>query len=306
MTPYAGEARPSEKIEVAVGPRPSLADGLADEILNDILAGRYPTSSPLPNESELAERSGVSRLTVREAIKALAAKNVVRVEHGRGTFVTSPQEWSVLDPVLLVARSSFEEDPLALPRKLIEARRVVEVAVAELAAQRRTPEDLDRLEESLATMRASAARSDVASFLAADIAFHQQVMDAADNNFITSLFDPLSKILQLTRHLTSAHAPVREHAITHHQRILDAVRRGSPARAGRAMRDHMNQTEQDMDTYVVDPGAAIVAIRAGDMKAARTSRDSSRHLGTLTASEPESRRRHSSTSGRRPSRKDHT
>lgn len=255
--------------------RPSLAEGLADEIVNDILAGRYPTSSPLPNESELAERSGVSRLTVREAIKALAAKNVVRVEHGRGTFVNSPREWSVLDPVLLIARSSYEEDPLALPRKLIEARRVVEVAVAELAAERRTPEDLDRLEESLAMMRASAAQANVASFVAADIAFHQQVMDAAANSFITSLFDPLSKILQLTRHQTSSHAPVREHAISHHQRILDAVRRASPARAGRAMRDHMNQTEQDMDTYVVDPGAAIVAIRAGDMKAARSSRDTS-------------------------------
>lgn len=246
--------------------RPSLAEGLADQIVNDILAGRYPANSPLPSETELAEQTGVSRLTVREAVKALAAKQVVRVEHGRGTFVNPASSWSVLDPVLLMARSSYDEDRLALPRKLIEARRVVEVAVAELAAQRRTQDDLDQLDRSLAQMREAARVSDVAAFVAADIAFHQQVLDAAGNSFITSLFDPLSKILQLTRHQTSAHAPVREHAIAHHQKILDAVRKGTSTKAGRAMRDHMLQTEQDMDTYVLDPGEAFLAIRAGDTR----------------------------------------
>lgn len=245
--------------------RRSLAEGLADEIVNDVLAGRYTTNSPLPSETELAEQSGVSRLTVREAVKALAAKRVVRVEQGRGTFVNPMAEWSVLDPVLLIARSSHGEDPLALPRKLIEARRVVEVAVAELAAERRSAQDLTDLEQSITQMRAAAASDDVPAFVAADIAFHQQVLDAAGNSFITSLFEPLSRILQLTRLQTSAHAPVRANAIEHHRRILDAVRRGSPSKAGRAMREHMNQTEHDMDTYVVDPGAVFLSLRAGDL-----------------------------------------
>ena len=252
--------------------RRSLAEGLADELLNDILAGRYPTNSPLPSETELAEQTGVSRLTVREAVKALAAKDVVRVEQGRGTFVNPSSNWSVLDPVLLIARSAHETDRLALPRQLIEARRVVEVAVAELAAERRTASDLAELELSLKQMRGAALTGDVAAFVAADIAFHQQVLDAAGNNFIASLFDPLSRILQLTRHQTSAHAPVREHAIEHHQRILDAVRRRSASKAGRAMREHMTQTERDMDTYVLDPGAAILAIRAGDGEALKPRR----------------------------------
>jgi GntR family transcriptional repressor for pyruvate dehydrogenase complex len=247
-----------------MGSRRALAEDLADEIVNDILAGTYPPHAPLPSETELAELAGVSRLTVREAVKALAAKSVVRVEHGRGTFVNPSDHWSVLDPVLLVARSSQGEDRLALPRKLIEARRVVEVAVAELAAERRSPEDVQLLEGSLADMRAAAEAQDTAAFVAADIAFHQQVMDAAGNTFLASLFDPLARILQLTRHQTSAHAPVREHAIEHHERILEAVRRGTPTTAGRMMRDHMKQTERDMDTYVLDPGAAMLDIRAGD------------------------------------------
>jgi GntR family transcriptional repressor for pyruvate dehydrogenase complex len=252
-----------------MGGRRALAEDLADEIVNDILAGTYPPHAPLPSETELAELAGVSRLTVREAVKALAAKSVVRVEHGRGTFVNPSDRWSVLDPVLLVARSSQGEDRLALPRKLIEARRVVEVAVAELAAERRSAEDVALLEGSLADMRAAAESQDTAAFVAADIAFHQQVMDAAGNTFLASLFDPLARILQLTRHQTSAHAPVRAHAIEHHERILEAVRRGTPTTAGRMMRDHMKQTEVDMDTYVSDPGAAMLDIRAGDGRVSR-------------------------------------
>ncbi len=268
--PYAVADHSSDADRGHMTTRRSLAENLADELVNDIIAGRYPPNSPLPSETELAAQTGVSRLTVREAVKALSARDVVRVEHGRGTFVNPADHWSVLDPVLLIARSAQEADKLALPRKLIEARRVVEVAVAELAAERRTAEDLEDMEESLGRMRAAAASSDVSAFVAADIAFHQHVMDAAGNSFITSLFDPLSRILQLTRHQTSAHAPVREHAIEHHQRILDAVRRGTPTKAGRAMRDHMNQTEHDMDTYVRDPAASILAIRAGDPPASRT------------------------------------
>lgn len=248
--------------------RRSLAEGLADEIVNEILAGTYPTNTPLPSETHLAASSGVSRLTVREAVKALAAKGVVRVEQGRGTFVNPTDRWSVLDPVLLIARSSQEQDRLSLPRKLIEARRVVEVAVAEMAAERRTEDDLAAMKSSLTKMRSAAAVSDVPAFVAADIAFHQQVLDAADNRFITSIFDPLSRILQLTRHQTSAHAPIREHAIEYHQRILDAIRQGRSMKAGRAMREHMEQTERDMDRYVLDPGASILAMRAGDQASA--------------------------------------
>ncbi len=241
--------------------RPSLSLGLADQITNDILSSRYLPNGPLPSETDLAAESGLSRMTVREAVKSLAAKGLVRVEQGRGTFVNPSESWSVLDPVLLIARSSRDGDRLALPRMLIEARRVVEVAVAELAAERRTEQDLIHMEQSLREMRSAA-------FVAADIVFHQSVLDAARNSFITSLFDPLSRILRLTRHQTSAHEPVREHAIAHHQLILDAVRAGDPEQAGREMREHMMQTEQDMDTYVLDPGAAIFAIRAGDANVA--------------------------------------
>jgi DNA-binding FadR family transcriptional regulator len=248
--------------------RRPLADDLADRILDDVLSGRYAVGSALPSESELAEESGLSRLTVREAVKALRSKGVLRVEQGRGTFVGPTEEWSVLDPTLLIARSAAQADALLLPLKFIEARRLVEVGVAELAATRRSEKDIDALERSLAEMRKASRVKDVGAFVRADIAFHQVVLDAAENAFVAAIFDPLAQILRLTRYQTSAHAPVRRHAITHHGNILEAIAAGDPMAAREAMHAHIVQTENDMVKYVRDPAAALTELRAADLRRA--------------------------------------
>lgn len=248
--------------------RPALADGLAEQLIDDVLSGKYPAESCLPSETEMAQQVGLSRLTVREAVKMLAAKGVVRVVHGRGTFVNAPSHWSALDPVLFLARSASDSDNFALPRKLLEARRVLEVAVAELAAQRRTKADLANIEEALIRMRSSAAAADVQAFVAADIAFHQHIVQAADNSIMAALFDPISQILHLTRHLTSFHASVRENAIDHHAQILAAIQRGAPKKAGAAMRKHLEQTENDLDTYVTPTGEELLGLSPADFRLA--------------------------------------
>jgi GntR family transcriptional regulator, transcriptional repressor for pyruvate dehydrogenase complex len=241
--------------------RRPLADDLADQILDDVLAGRYPVGTALPSESELAESASLSRPTVREAVKTLQAKGVLRIVHGRGTFVAPTEEWSVLDPTLLIARSAAQADSLLLPLKFIEARRLVEVGVAELAATRRSDDDISQLADSLAAMRKASRAKDVGAFVRADIRFHQIVLDAADNAFVAAIFDPLAQILRLTRYQTSAHAPVRRHAIVHHDNILRAVAAGSPEAARLAMHAHIVQTENDMVKYVRDPAAALTALR---------------------------------------------
>lgn len=246
--------------------RRPLADDLADRILDDVLSGRYAAGAALPSESELAEESGLSRLTVREAVKILRSKGVLRVEQGRGTFVAPTEEWSVLDPTLLIARSAAQADSLLLPLKFIEARRLVEVGVAELAATRRSEKDLDELQKSLDEMRKASRVKDVGAFVRADIAFHQVVLDAAENAFVAAIFDPLAQILRLTRYQTSAHAPVRRHAITHHSNILEAIAAGDPVAAREAMHAHIVQTENDMVKYVRDPAAALTELRGADLR----------------------------------------
>ena len=238
-------------------PRRALAHDLAETLVSNILEGVYPAHSALPNEQELAQISGVSRLTVREAVKSLSAKSVLRVEHGRGTFVNPPDKWSPLDPVLLVARSMHDSDRVVLPKKLLEARHVVEIAVAGFAAARRTPEHLDRMHEALERMVQAHEQSDVEGFVQADIGFHQAILSAADNPFLTALFEPLEQVLLIGRRQTSAFFEERVHAIEKHAVIHEAISGGDPTAARLAMADHMRQTEEDFDAFVVDHGTVL-------------------------------------------------
>jgi GntR family transcriptional regulator, transcriptional repressor for pyruvate dehydrogenase complex len=267
--------------------RRALSEGLAETLVNEIVNGTYPPDSMLPSTDELSELSGLSRLTVREAIKLLVAKHVLRAEQGRGTFVNPVNRWSPLDPVLLLARSSLENDELDLPRKFVEARRVIEVAAAEMAAARCEGEDLDELERTLAEMRAAASANDVGRFVTADIAFHQRILDVAGNPFIAAIFDPMAKILELTRYQTSAHAPVRSHAIDHHQRVYEAMAARSPRQASEAMLAHMEQTNADIETYVKSPWGSMLAASQGTTAARRLEQRSSvPKVGPTTRRQP--------------------
>ena len=231
--------------------RLSLADELTDELLSRIIDGRYPPDSALPPEVDLAREAGMSRLTIREAVKTLRAKNVVRVERGRGTFVNPVDQWTALEA--LVGATMYRESAAGgtLPERVIEVRRIVEVGAAELAAERRTAADTAKLEAQLAEMAAADAAGDVDGFVAADLAFHQTVLHAAGNGLIAALLDPLSRLLVPARRQTSEVDTIRRHALEYHAAILDAVRAGDPERARRAMHDHIEQTREDLRVYVL-------------------------------------------------------
>jgi GntR family transcriptional regulator, transcriptional repressor for pyruvate dehydrogenase complex len=200
----------------------------------------------------------VSRLTIREAIKTLRAKNIVRIERGRGTYVNPVDEWTALEALV---RATLQRESVAgrtLPERLIEARRIVEVGAAELAAERRTDEDTARLDGLLAEMAAADQAGDVDAFVAADLDFHETVLHAAGNGLIAALLDPLSRLLVPARRQTSEFGEIRRHALEYHAAILESIRTGDPEQARRAMHDHIEQTEEDLRRYVLkadSPGA---------------------------------------------------
>lgn len=223
--------------------REGLADQLARRLVEAVTHGVYSPGSLLPSEPELASREGVSRLTVREAIRTLRQKNVVRIERGRGTFVNPVSVWSPLDADLLAARTGLGES--AVLRAVLEARHLVEVGVAELAAARRDDRDLEALRSALRRMRE--AGDDVAEFVDADIAFHQALMDSARNAVITALFEPVSSLVYEARRETSQDPQARDHAISAHDRILVAVTRQDAAAARTSMNEHLLETERDVN-----------------------------------------------------------
>jgi GntR family transcriptional repressor for pyruvate dehydrogenase complex len=223
----------------------SLGDQIAARLLDEIIDGRYPPGTPLPPEWELADREGASRLTIREAVRILRQKNVVTVVRGRGTFVQPRQQWSPLDPAVLGALARSPDARTERLQALLEARALVEVGVAELAAARRDERDLAAMAAAVEAMREADNDGGVDAFVAADLSFHDAVMGAAGNPVVAALFDPIALLLKDTRRQTSRDPVARGHAVRAHERILAAIERRDPVQAAGAMRDHLTQTGED-------------------------------------------------------------
>ncbi len=155
-----------------------------DHIKHQIADGTLQAGTQLPPELELARELGVSRTPVREAMKVLAAAGVVEVRHGHGTFVTNGAQAS-LGQLLLF--EIYMKD--TTPRKLMEVRTIFERSAAELAAQRRTPEDLQEMRACIERLRPLAAADplDFDATLAADLDFHRAIYRAAKNALVETL-----------------------------------------------------------------------------------------------------------------------
>lgn len=222
--------------------RSGLADQLAEHLLADVVAGVYPPDSQLPPEPELANLAGVSRLTLREAIKDLRQRGVLRVLQGRGTFVNQPQHWSAFDTTVLNARASLEQG-YELALELTELRRMVERGIAELAAIRRSEEDITRLAAALDAMKTAWTKRDMDAFSNADVEFHDALLRAAGNTFALTLFHSVDDALRRVRRRTAENPELAQRAVEAHDRILGAIRRKSAPQAGRTMNDHLQFTE---------------------------------------------------------------
>ncbi|WAB85189.1 FadR/GntR family transcriptional regulator [Microcella daejeonensis] len=229
--------------------RSSLVDDVAEALLSQIVSGALPIGGALPSEAELCEKHGVSRVTVREAIKTLAAQRVVDVQRGRGTFVLPHSAWTGLEAVLRA--TAFGADDGRASLQLIEVRRMIETGAAALAAERRSDDELAQLEECVEGMRAAHAADDLAMFVEHDIRFHDVILRATGNVFVAVLFEPLARVMRAKREQTSAVPVIQEHAIEQHGLVLAALRSGDADAARRAMDAHMTQTAQDLEHLVL-------------------------------------------------------
>lgn len=232
--------------------RKSLVAEVADHLLDQIVAGQLPADSPIPGELELSATLEVSRMTVREAIKTLLAQRIIRVERGRGTYVNPINQWSSLDAVLRATSADSGAEQAAV--QLIELRRMLETGACELAASKIGASELQALREHLDGMQKAHEQKDVDLFVREDLAFHEVILRASGNVFVPALFEPLGRVLSERRRETSALPEIQGHAIAQHEKILDALRAASPSKARAAMDEHMQQTLDDLRTYVYAKG----------------------------------------------------
>jgi GntR family transcriptional repressor for pyruvate dehydrogenase complex len=196
--------------------------------------GTLGPGARLPAERQLAQQVGVSRPTVRAGLRTLAALGVVRSRRGSGTYIPDgPPTLGVEALTFVAALHNFSGDDF------YEARRILEVAAAGLAAERATPEQLATLADEVAGLFASMTERQV--FLVHDINFHRSIAAASGNPIIASLVEMVSALYYDRRRATAERAVDRDlHAAADaHRRIYQAVRARDPERARQLMNDHL-------------------------------------------------------------------
>jgi DNA-binding FadR family transcriptional regulator len=224
--------------------RARLSDEVVEHLSIDILTGRFAPETLLPPEPRLCERFGVSRSVVREAVARLARNGLLQVRHGVGTVVLARCHWNELDTEILRIRAAngLIGD---LARDLLEIRRLVELEVAALAAQRRSEPHIAQIRQHLDTMSAEADNAD--GYTQADIAFHEALIAASGNDLLRQLMKPVNQVRSIGSILT-----IRRHpqgtidSLRDHQEIYDAVVAGDAAAARAAMERHIAQFEHDL------------------------------------------------------------
>lgn len=208
--------------------RSSLSDQVIGELRNQITSGEWPVGSRIPTESELVERLGVARNTVREAVRALAHNGLLDIRQGSGTYVVATSELAG------VMQRRFAD---AEPRHIAELRSALESSAARLAAQRRTERDLRHLDAVL-RRREEAWESGIAEvFVEADATLHLAVVAASHNEVMTALYADLGHVLRDCLR-SDVGQELRPESHVDHSRLVEAIRAGDAEAAGAEAASH--------------------------------------------------------------------
>jgi len=226
---------------------------LVDHLVTD---GRLKPGDRLPSERQLAEMLGIGRSAVRDALKSLAFLGLVEVRQGAGTYVKEPDsqilpqiiEWGML----LGERKVMD---------LVEARSYIETDVAALAAERRTKDDLRKIEQHLNAMAKATTTSE---FVDSDIAFHLALADAAQNSVFSDILSSVQSLLRvwITRVIDSAGTPDDAHQ--EHLAVFGAVSVGDAKGARAAMQRHMDNAASALRA-TLEEGEGDGALREDDL-----------------------------------------
>lgn len=214
--------------------RDNLVEMVFDSLRSDIVSGDLGDGQRLPPQEELAEKFGVSRTVLREALNRLSSLGLIEAQQGRGTFVRSLSPSLAMKPMLnalLLDESST--------RELIEARFHLERVAVRLAARRATAADVAGLRSLLEEMVEHVEQGDLPGFSADDLAFHLTLSELTRNSILRKVLEAIREMMFrfLDEFNRIEGAPAR--AVAYHRKILDAVSAHDPDRAEAEMTAHL-------------------------------------------------------------------
>ncbi len=208
---------------------------ILDEIHRLITEDILKPGDRLPSESELAERFGVGRSSLREAMRALQLLGIVEVIQGKGTFL---RQTNVLPLAIDWARLSR----MGLISQVMEARQILEVAIAQLAAERATEEDIAAMRATI--RRAEEAHGDSMISGEASVNFHLALAEATHNEVLALMYKTVRDLYLETARQTQMTPESAENRLQDHRRILESVEQQNPELASELMAEHIEKGRQ--------------------------------------------------------------
>lgn len=215
--------------------RTSASEAVYASLRTAIEAGDLPVGTKLSSEAVLGTRFGVSRSVVREALRSCAALGLTRTETGRGTFVIAAQ--STTDLVLGTFSST----------DLLEARPHIEGPAARLAAERRSPADLERLKALMESMR---TEDDAGAWVELDTTFHLAIAAAGGNSVFIKVLSDIREAMARQSETLNLVSGRRNPSDAEHLDIIAAIEARDPDAAERAMQDHLGAVRGAVDHLV--------------------------------------------------------
>ena len=216
------------------GARPRRSYQRLSERLRRFMAEeRFQSGDRLPPERTLAENFEVSRSSIRKAIQMLADKGLLESRQGDGTYVRAPD----MEPLKNAILEAVDSENLVFD-EIMEFRKILEPAIAELAALRHSPEQLDQLKiiacDQQRRLLAGQEDGDL------DARFHHCLALCAGNSLLAGTMDHLNKRYATGRTAELRDAQWRQFSVSSHLRIIDALERRSPADCRKAIEEHLN------------------------------------------------------------------
>ena len=231
-----GGARPRGQMEIEPVKSTRIYEEIVRQVKQLIADGRLKSGDRLPPERDLAEKFMVSRTSVREALRALQSRGLIDIRAGEGAFVKDISVETLIEPLALVILPHREA-----VKELFEARRLLEPAIAALAARRATRDEIAEMDRILEEQHKEVAQGRTG--VAQDTALHSAIANSAHNRAITRIVSALMDLLSQSREesLLTPGRPTRSHQ--DHRRILEAIQRRDEVAAHRAMLDHLIAVE---------------------------------------------------------------
>lgn len=212
---------------------------IADSIREDILDQRLVPGDRLPVETDLAHRFGVSRSTVREALRELASQNIVETTRGAtgGTFVVVPTTESLARSLTIGIEMMAGSTDLTVV-EMLEAREILEIPAARLASERGDDEQFALIDQHIESRRVaeSAGRELIANWN-----FHVLVVEAANNPLLELMSQPIFHVLQTRFSQIRASSGFRNQVEKDHRAIAEAIISRDPDGAAKLMGDHLER-----------------------------------------------------------------